>query len=78
VNIQNKTYKGVLNIGTNPTTDNDNSQKIEVHILNFNEDIYHQKIQISFLKKIRDEEKFDSIESLKNQILQDIEWCKNG
>jgi riboflavin kinase/FMN adenylyltransferase len=76
VNIQNKTYKGALNIGTNPTTDSDNSQKIEVHILNFNEDIYHQKIQISFLKKIRDEEKFDSIESLKNQILQDIEWCK--
>lgn len=78
VNVRNKTYKGALNIGTNPTTDNDNSQKIEVHILNFNEDIYHQKIQISFLKKIRDEEKFDSIESLKNQILQDIEWCKNG
>jgi riboflavin kinase/FMN adenylyltransferase len=76
VNIQNKTYKGALNIGTNPTTDNDNSQKIEVHILNLNEDIYHQKIQISFLKKVRDEEKFDSIESLKNQILQDIEWCK--
>jgi len=77
VNINDRTYKGVLNIGTNPTTDIDNSQKIEVHILNFNENIYHQKIQVSFLKKVRDEKKYDSIESLKNQILQDIEFCKN-
>ncbi|GAB4447771.1 MAG: bifunctional riboflavin kinase/FAD synthetase [Bacteroidia bacterium] len=74
--LKNNVYKGAINIGTNPTTDNDNIQKIEVHIINFNENIYHQKIQISFTKKIRDEIKFSSINKLKEQILKDIQICQ--
>lgn len=73
--INNNTYKGAMNIGINPTTDNDFSQKIEVHILNFNEDIYHQEIEVHFIKRIRDEVKFTSIDALKNQILKDIQVC---
>lgn len=78
VSINKNKYKGAMNIGFNPTTDYSAQQKLEVHIINFNENIYHQNIQVSFIKKIRSEKKFDSINSLKNQILQDIELCKNS
>jgi riboflavin kinase/FMN adenylyltransferase len=73
--VNKKQYKGVMNIGVNPTTDHDFSQKIEVHILNFNDDIYHQEIEVRFIKRIRDEIKFASIDALKNQILKDIQEC---
>lgn len=74
--INRKIYKGAMNIGTNPTTDNDATKKIEVHILNFNQNIYHQEIQVFFIKKIRDEKKFSSIDELRAQIAEDIEICK--
>lgn len=76
VTIGNKSYKSVTNIGINPTTDNDTRTKIEVHILNFSKNIYHQEIQVSFIKKIRDEKKFSSIPELQAQIMKDIETCK--
>lgn len=59
--------QGMLNIGTNPTVSG-TKQSIEVHFLNFNEDIYDKKITVSLLKRIRSEQKFDSIESLKAQL----------
>lgn len=74
--VKNKFYKSAINIGYNPTTDSDNKEKIEVHLLNFNEDIYNQTIQIFFHKKIRDEKKFESLEQLKHQIFQDIQQCQ--
>lgn len=45
---------------------------LEVHILNFDKEIYGEKIKVTFLKKIRDEKKFDSLEGLKNQIIIDL------
>lgn len=45
---------------------------LEVHILNFDKEIYGEKIKTTFIKKIRDEKKFDSLDDLKNQIQQDI------
>jgi riboflavin kinase/FMN adenylyltransferase len=46
-----------------------------VHIFDFEEDIYGQHLKISFVKRIRDEQKFDSIEALKNQLQIDKETC---
>ena len=63
-------FYGMMNIGVNPTV-NGNSQTIEVHFFNFNKDIYHKKIQIDLLHRIRDEEKFESIEALKMQLAND-------
>lgn len=68
---------GMLNIGTNPTTDNDSLIKIEVNIFNFDEDIYNKKIKIAFLKRIRDEQKFNSIDELKKALKNDELICKS-
>ena len=64
-------YQGVANIGYSPTFD-DHLFTVEVHILDFHQEIYGQKIKINFLKRIRDEIKFDSLASLSDQIRNDI------
>jgi len=70
--INQKTVFGVMNIGTNPTV-NGEELSIEVHFIDFDADLYNSKIEISVLERIRDEQKFDSIELLKNQIQEDKE-----
>ena len=72
-----KTYKGVMNIGTRPTVSNDLKLSYEVHILDFDEDIYGSFLEVKFVSFIRDEIKFDNIEELKNQISIDIKSIKN-
>lgn len=62
----------LVNIGIRPSVSNLAQLNIEVHILNFNENIYGKSIQLSLKNKIRDEIKFPSIDQLKNQIQQDI------
>lgn len=70
--IDNQSYFGMMNIGTNPTVENTNQkQKLEVNIFDFDQDVYGKSINISFLKRIRSEQKFDSLEALKNQIALD-------
>ena len=61
---------GMMNIGTKPTVGG-TSQSIEVHFFDFNDDIYDKTIEISFLERIRDEQKFESIELLKKQLSED-------
>ncbi|MDG1725191.1 MAG: bifunctional riboflavin kinase/FAD synthetase [Bacteroidia bacterium] len=63
-------YAGMLNIGYNPTFE-DKKWSMEVHILNFNKNIYHHKILISFHSRIRDEMKFENVTSLVNQLTKD-------
>ncbi|MCF7567348.1 bifunctional riboflavin kinase/FAD synthetase [Sabulilitoribacter arenilitoris] len=73
--INNKKVYGMLNIGINPTVDG-NTESIEVHFFNFNKDIYNKTIQIDLHERIRDEQKFDSIEALKNQLAKDQETAQ--
>lgn len=68
---------GVANLGTRPTMKGISKLKLEVHVLNFSKDLYGQHVHITFLKKIRDEIKFKSIEKLKDQIKKDIITAKN-
>ncbi len=56
-----------MNIGTNPTFD-EGLLSIEIHFLDFNSDLYDQKIQISLLKYLRAEQKFASVALLKTQL----------
>lgn len=63
--------KGIANFGTRPTI-NDSNTVLEVHILDFDQDIYGKKLSIRFNKKIRDEKKFNNLDELKNQIQKDI------
>ena len=69
-------YKALANIGTNPTVGNDHLS-LEVHLLDFQGDLYDQPLTISFLSFLREEKKFDSLEELKNQITADISHITN-
>jgi riboflavin kinase/FMN adenylyltransferase len=64
-------YKGVMNIGFNPTF-RDRKVSYEVHILDFDQEIYGEIIKVYIVERLRPEMKFDGIESLKNQIWKDI------
>ncbi len=82
VELKGDVYGGMLNIGIRPTLHaNPNQSKppltIEVHIFNFDKDIYGDEITIKFIKLIRKEEKFGSIEELKNQLLLDKQKATN-
>ncbi len=66
-NVNNKTVFGMMNIGVKPTL-GENKLSIEVHLLDFDSDIYNQKIQVNILERLRDEQKFESFEALKLQI----------
>lgn len=70
VNYKNNFYKGMMSIGTNPTMDG-TCRTIEVNILNFDFDIYGEELTVSFIEKLRNEEKFDTIEKLKQQMEKD-------
>lgn len=67
VSIAGQNFRGIMNIGFRPTVDGFN-RKIEVHIFEFDQDIYDQFITIKMQLKIRDEQKFESLTLLKNQI----------
>ncbi len=77
VEVFQKVYKGIANIGHNPTFNENNNKSVEVHIIDFNQEIYQEKITITWIKKIRDEEKFHSINELVNQLSQDKEKAIN-
>ena len=68
-------YDGVANIGYSPTFD-DNLFTIEVHILDFDETIYGEKIRINFIQRIRDEKKFAGVTELSDQIRKDVEAAR--
>ena len=72
VDCMEKKYQGVANIGYSPTFD-DGLFSVEVHILDFNENIYGQKIRVNFVQRIRDEIKFSDITELSDAIRKDIE-----
>lgn len=70
-NIKDAIVFGMMNIGTNPTVDG-KVQSIEVHFFNFNQDIYGKILEVEILERLRDEQKFDSLEDLKNQLSKDF------
>jgi len=72
--VQNKTYTGMLNIGSRPTINNNaDHRSIEVHLLDFDSDIYGEFIEVNFFKKLREEQKFSSLDTLKTQLSLDKE-----
>jgi riboflavin kinase/FMN adenylyltransferase len=71
--LDDKKYYGIMNIGYRPTFENKHELVLETHILNFNSDIYGRTLKIEFLKRLRDEKKFESRDALIHQ----IEYDKN-
>ena len=73
VYVNGEKHKGMLNIGYRPTINNGTDLSIEVHILDFQGDIYHQKMRIEFIDFLRPEEKFNSVDELVLQMQKDKE-----
>jgi riboflavin kinase/FMN adenylyltransferase len=71
VEIDGDSYDGVANIGYSPTFD-DNMFTVEVHLLDFNKDIYGRHIRVNFIKRIRDERKYPDFSALAERIKQDV------
>ncbi|TAA67501.1 bifunctional riboflavin kinase/FAD synthetase [Planococcus salinarum] len=75
LHVQDEMYDGVCNVGYKPTFNDPDQKKlvIEVHIFDFDKDIYGERVTVDWYKRIRDEEKFPGIDELKTQIERDKE-----
>ena len=70
--IDGRTVYGMMNIGYNPTVAG-TEKSIEVHFFDFEKDLYDDEIQIDIIDRLRDEQKFESVEALRNQLYKDKE-----
>jgi riboflavin kinase / FMN adenylyltransferase len=74
---ENGVLPGVASLGLNPTVSNSTQAKLEVHVFDFNDDLYGQHVQVEFLKKLRDEEKYIDLDTLKKQIQIDADHARD-
>ena len=74
--IKDANFKGIMNIGYKPTVNKGEKRTIEIHLFDFNKDVYELEIRAKVIERIRDEVKFSSLESLKSQIFKDNENAK--
>jgi len=75
--LKDKKYLAVMNIGLRPTFNDDNNKTIEIHILDFSQDIYDEVLNVNIEKYIREEQFFDNIHHLKEQIVKDIKYVSD-
>lgn len=71
-----KYYHGITNVGCKPTIEGENPIGVETHLFDISEDMYGRMVRVSFLKRVRPEQKFDSLDALKAQMEQDIQYGK--
>ncbi len=74
--IKDTIYKGIMNIGFKPTVDEGQKRTVEIHLFDYEKDIYGQDLRTKVIERIRDEVKFNSLKELKSQILKDNEKAK--
>jgi riboflavin kinase/FMN adenylyltransferase len=75
--LQGKEYGGVVNIGVRPTIEHEAGERLlELHLFNFNQEIYGQDVEVAFLQHLRPEQKFSGIEELQAQIKRDAESAR--
>ena len=77
--VEGNGVRGVANVGTRPTVDDSRGRSLEVHL--FTDDLpmdYGWELEVGFLRKIRDEQKFQSLEELRNQIQCDVQNAQRG
>ena len=70
-------YAVVVNIGQRPTFADDGSLTVEVHVLDFDGDLYGKTLAVRLGEKIREEQRFDSVQELTEQIAKDIQRARN-
>jgi len=74
--LEGRELNGIANMGIRPTVGGE-SPVLEVHLLNFTENIYGKRLTVEFLKKVRDEKKFENLDALKEQIFKDISTAES-
>ena len=72
-----ESYPAVTNVGTRPTVNNGNDVTVEPWLLGFDGDLYGQRVRVEFFKRIRDEIRFDSLDSLRTQIQKDAQFTRD-
>lgn len=77
VNYKATTFSGIANVGVRPTV-NGTQLVLEVHLFDFNESLYGERLEVFFLRKLRDEIKFSSVAALRAQIQTDISNCQES
>ena len=75
VEVKRQTFKAMMNIGNNPSLIS-KKHSLEVHIFDFDSDIYDEQIEVRFIKRIREEISFDNLDALKIQLKQDEDTAK--
>ena len=70
--VGNRWHNGITNVGIAPTIREGHVFSIETHLLDYNEDIYGQEIEVCFVRKLRGEKRFETVEVLKKQVTEDI------
>ena len=78
IRIGEKTFRGILNLGLRPTVSHDPQRVLEVHLFDFDGDLYGMDIEVEFLRFVRPEKKFASIDDLRAQIARDIAEVKSA
>lgn len=77
--VDKKSFRAAVNIGIRPTIKTSSPQlHVEAHLLDFSGDLYGSEMELIFGDKLRDEQKFSSVDALKQQVAQDIEAVKRG
>ena len=76
VNIDGKQYRAMSNIGFRPSVDG-RTRLLETHIFDFEGDLYDKIIKVTLIRKIRDEQRFSSIEELQSQLQADAAICRS-
>ncbi len=76
VEWQGKKYGGMMNIGHRPTVSDEKDLRLEVHIFDFNQEVYGRSLDVRFIKRIRDEKRFSGLEELQSQLDKDKADCK--
>lgn len=71
-----RSLNGVASVGYKPTIEGEHDLAVEIYLMDFDEDIYGHNLSVSFLKKIRDQEKFSNLQDLKTNIANDVEMVK--
>jgi riboflavin kinase/FMN adenylyltransferase len=78
VKVDDRVYAGALNIGVNPTVAQTGERTAEVHLVDFDGELYGKTMEVTMVERLRDEVKFDTIEELAAQIEKDIEAAKSA
>lgn len=74
--LEGKVYQGISNVGCKPTIEGENPLGVETHIFDFNRNIYGSNVKVEFLKRVRPEQKFASLEELTIQMQEDIAYAR--